>query len=714
MEFLLELINIAANIFNEIVGIFYQSSIFILFGLLFSGIMHEFIPMKLITKNLGQNGIKGIYWATLLGAPLPLCSCSVLPAAATLRKKGASKPATASFIISVPETGVDSVIVSYGLLGPVMAIYRPIAAIMSAIAAGLACAFLTRDEKDEEPLTSEDEKKLAELTQHQHHHHDHGHDHDHHHHDHDRDDLSESKNIGLKEKSKGVFKYGFGPMLDDIAFWIVVGLIITGIMLALVPNNFFSFGDGFLASLLAMFVMVLISVPLYTCASMSTPVAAGLIVSGLSPGAALVYLLTGPATSIATINIVSKMLGYRVMWAYLSSIIIVAIFFGLTLDYFAADIVKADAIVALNSADNTFLVIAKTASAIIFFGLILISFSRKSYRAPMHDLKTQAGLATGFLKTHQKTLVNLAAAILFVALYPFYTLQVPPGSQGMIMRFGEVVDKDLSPGLYFRLPSPITETVVVESSNIRQISIDESLGNFTVSGQRVNSYENSNTYLTADENVLLIKSVITYEIDDIYNYHFYSEQNDDLLMDIARQVLVSESIQLPIDEVFTKERGNLESRFRDQLKSKVKDLGQGFNVLDARLVYVHAPNRVHDAFRDVASALEDLQRELFLADGNAISMLNEARGNSETIKANAKISAVNSLANARGQAAAFKPLADVHQIYPYLTERRLQLEAQEKWLVLPKLYLNGLKNSQGLDLWLDPNAADVVRFKFKD
>ena len=712
MEFLLELINIAANIFNEIVGIFYQSSIFILFGLLFSGIMHEFIPMKLITKNLGQNGIKGIYWATLLGAPLPLCSCSVLPAAATLRKKGASKPATASFIVSVPETGVDSVIVSYGLLGPVMAIYRPIAAITSAIAAGLACAFLTRDEKDEDPLTSEDEKKLAELTQH--HRHDHGHDHNHQHHDHDHDDLSESKNIGLKEKSKGVFKYGFGPMLDDIAFWIVVGLIITGIMLALVPNNFFSFGDGFLASLLAMFVMVLISVPLYTCASMSTPVAAGLIVSGLSPGAALVYLLTGPATSIATINIVSKMLGYRVMWAYLSSIIIVAIFFGLTLDYFAADIVKADAIVALNSADNTFLVIAKTASAIIFFGLILISFSRKSYRAPMHDLKTQAGLATGFLKTHQKTLVNLAAAILFVALYPFYTLQVPPGSQGMIMRFGEVVDKDLSPGLYFRLPSPITETVVVESSNIRQISIDESLGNFTVSGQRVNSYENSNTYLTADENVLLIKSVITYEIDDIYNYHFYSEQNDDLLMDIARQVLVSESIQLPIDEVFTKERGNLESRFRDQLKSKVKDLGQGFNVLDARLVYVHAPNRVHDAFRDVASALEDLQRELFLADGNAISMLNEARGNSETIKANAKISAVNSLANARGQAAAFKPLADVHQIYPYLTERRLQLEAQEKWLVLPKLYINGLKNSQGLDLWLDPNAADVVRFKFKD
>lgn len=714
MEFLIALYDIIVSIFTEIVGIFYQSSIFILFGLFFSGIMHEFIPMKLITKNLGQNGIKGIFWATLLGAPLPLCSCSVLPAAATLRKKGASKPATASFIVSVPETGVDSVIVSYGLLGPVMAIYRPIAAIISAIAAGLACAFFTRDEKEEATLSAEEQKKLDALSEHHHHDHGHDHDHDHDHHHHHHDDFEESKNETLKEKGKGIFKYGFGPMLDDIAFWIVVGLVITGIMLALVPDNFFSFGDSFLAVLLSMLVMVVISVPLYTCASMSTPVAAGLIVSGLSPGAALVYLLTGPATSIATINIVGKMLGYRVMWAYLSSIIIVAILFGITLDYFAADIIRSEATIALNSVDTTFWFVLKTASAIIFAGLVLVSFSRKSYRAPLNDLKSQTAVAGRFLKSHQLNIIRAAAAIFIIALYPFYTLQVPPGSQGMIMRFGEVVDKDLSPGLYFRLPSPITETVVVESSNVRQISIDESLGNFTVSGQRVNSYENSNTYLTADENVLLIKSVITYEIDDIYNYHFYSEQNDNLLMDLARQVLVSESIQLPIDQVFTTERGSLERRFREELKRKVSSLEQGFNVLDARLVYVHAPNRVHDAFRDVASALEDLQRELFLADGDAISMLNEAKGNSETIKANARISAVNNVASAKGETAGFKPLSDVHQTYPYLTEKRLQLEAQEKSLILPTLYLNGLKNSQGLDLWLDPNAEDVVRFKFKD
>ena len=720
MEFLVALYDIVVNIFSEIVGIFYQSSIFILFGLFFSGIMHEFIPMKMITKNLGQTGIRGILWATLLGAPLPLCSCSVLPAAATLRKKGASKSATASFIVSVPETGVDSVIVSYGLLGPVMAIYRPIAAITSAIAAGLACAFLTRDEKDQDALSSEDEKELAELTQHDHHHHhhDHGHDHDHdhghHHHHHHNDELEDSKNVTLKEKARGVFQYGFGPMLDDIAFWIVVGLVITGIMLALVPDNFFAFGDSLLASILSMLIIVLISVPLYTCASMSTPVAAGLIVSGLSPGAALVYLLTGPATSVATINIVGKMLGYRVMWAYLSSIILVAITFGLALDYFAADVVRADARIALNSADSTFWTIAKTASAVIFVGLVLISFSRKSYMGPLHDLISQLRIVGDYLKIHQKNLIRAAASIIVIALYPFYTLQVPPGSQGMIMRFGEVVDRDLSPGLYFRLPSPITETVIVESNTVRQISIDESLGNFTVSGERVNSYENSNTYLTADENVLLIKSVITYEIDDIYNYHFYSEQNDNLLMDLARQVLVSESIRLPIDQVFTTERGGLETRFREQLKVKVKELEQGFNVLDARLVYVHAPNRVHDAFRDVASSLEDLQRELFLADGDAISMLNQARGNSETIKANARISAVNSISDAKGQAAAFKPIADVHQEYPYLTEKRLQLEAQEKWLISPTLYLNGLKNSQGIDLWLDPNAEDVVRFKFKD
>ena len=185
-------------------------------------------------------------------------------------------------------------------------------------------------------------------------------------------------------------------------------------------------------------------------------------------------------------------------------------------------------------------------------------------------------------------------------------------------------------------------------------------------------------------------------------------------MDIARQVLVSETVQLPIDDVFTIERGNLEARFRDQLKSRVDKLEQGFKVLDARLVYVHAPNRVHDAFRDVASALEDLQRELFLADGDAISMLNAAKGNSETIKATASVVAARELAFAKGRAAAFKPLSEVHQAYPYLTEKRLQMEAQEKWLILPTLYLNGLKNSDGVDLWLDPSAEDVVRFKFKD
>ena len=715
MDLWLAIYNIMVDIFTEIVGIFYQSSIFILLGLLFSGIMHEFIPMKLITKNLGQKGIKGILWAALLGAPLPLCSCSVLPAAATLRKKGASKAATASFIVSVPETGVDSVIVSYGLLGPVMAIYRPIAALTSAIAAGLACAFLTKDEKEDLPVSDKDKADLDKIAnEHHHHHHHHHHDHGHDHHHHDHGELEDSQNRGWKEKTNGVFKYGFGPMLDDIAFWIVVGLVITGIMLALVPDNFFSTGDGLLAGLISMLIMVLISVPLYTCASMSTPVAAGLIVSGLSPGAALVYLLTGPATSIATINIVGRMLGYRVMWAYLLSIIVTAICFGLTLDFFAADIVRADAIVALSSTDSTPLMIMKSLSAIIFVGLVIFSFRRKSYIDPANDLKNQFILFLGIIKKHIRIVSYAAAAAVAFLLLPFYTLQVPPGNKGMILQFGKVIERELSPGLYFRLPYPITETVIVDTSNIRQITVEEAGTTLDPNERRISSPENSNTYLTADENIVLIKSVVTYEIDDIYQYHFFSEKDDNLLRNIAKQVLVSETAQLPIDDVFTSERQNLEKRFRTKLEKKIVDLNQGFKVLDARLVYVHAPNRVHDAFRDVASSLEDLQRKLFLANGDAISSLNNAGGESARIKAGADVNAIRDLARARGDAAGFKPLADVHEQYPYLTEKRLHLEAQEKSLILPKLYLNGLKNSEGVDLWLDPNAEDVVRFRFKD
>ena len=213
------------NVFAQIASVFYESSIFILLGFAFAGILHEFVPISFVSKRLSKPGFRSIFWATALGAPLPLCSCGVLPTAAALRRKGASKPATAAFLVSVPETGVDSIAVTYGLMGPFMAIYRPIVAVFTAIVVGIACLFITRNEKDEM-----DEADLLEIESHTH---DHSEEHDHHHDIHDEQDHSQSAVLGFRERLKGriqrMSEYGFRTIVDEVAFWIVSGLVVSGL-----------------------------------------------------------------------------------------------------------------------------------------------------------------------------------------------------------------------------------------------------------------------------------------------------------------------------------------------------------------------------------------------------------------------------------------------------------------------------------------------------
>ena len=190
MSWLSSTVDFLWQVVLQITSVFYESSVFVLVGFTLAGILHEFVPLKLVARHLGRPGFKSVFWATLLGAPLPLCSCGVLPTAAALRRKGASKPATASFIVSVPETGVDSIAVTYGLMGPVMAIYRPIVAVVTATVAGIACLFITRDEKD--TINAEELLKIER----------HGHDHQQHHHglddesEHSRGKRSLQKNGG--------------------------------------------------------------------------------------------------------------------------------------------------------------------------------------------------------------------------------------------------------------------------------------------------------------------------------------------------------------------------------------------------------------------------------------------------------------------------------------------------------------------------------------
>ncbi|MBQ4832868.1 SO_0444 family Cu/Zn efflux transporter [Pseudoalteromonas sp. MMG010] len=328
--------------------LFLLSAPWLMLGLLIAGILNVYLPTDFLNKHLGKEGFWTTIKAALIGAPLPLCSCGVIPAAIGLRRAGASKSATTAFLVSTPETGVDSVSVSYVLLGPFMAIIRPIAAVISAVVAGL---LVGREDKqtranDENTPKSESscctshqvvakevccdtEKLKAE--------------------EHasccapkkpalDASCCSSSaqpvKKISVWHKLKSAVSFSCNKLLEDTMTWLLIGLFFAALVQTYVPAHFLTqWGSG----VLAMIMVIVVSIPMYICATASTPIAAGLLMSGVSPGAVLVFMLAGPATNIATLGVVAKELGRRAVAAYLIGVIGVAVLFGFLTDYLVAE-----------------------------------------------------------------------------------------------------------------------------------------------------------------------------------------------------------------------------------------------------------------------------------------------------------------------------------------------------------------------------------------
>ncbi|KZK67201.1 permease [Shewanella baltica] len=440
---------------KNFIDLFLDSAPWLLLGLILAGLLKVFVPMVWMQKQLGGHGFKTVVKAALLGAPLPLCSCGVIPAAVGLRRSGASKAATTSFLVSTPETGVDSIAVSYVLLGPFMAIVRPIAAITSAIVAGL---LVGRDDDDGKPAVKSESKSASEapvaaccasksatqsqavkaepvksccsstkeptlatinaassccsterpadseqktepksaikmtpmaavpslMTAH-------GgsvanggvikaektasccaskaaesvpatpekivvvkkgaccgtsnkaesgtHEHGHGSQTQGEADscCASTQDMATELKSQSVLsrvgiglKYAATDLVRDTTLWLLVGLFFAALVQTYVPADFLAqWGDG----ILAMLVMVLVSVPMYICATASTPIAAGLLLAGVSPGAVLVFMMAGPATNIATLGVVAKELGKRALWGYLGGVIGVALVAGILVNY---------------------------------------------------------------------------------------------------------------------------------------------------------------------------------------------------------------------------------------------------------------------------------------------------------------------------------------------------------------------------------------------
>lgn len=296
---------------HNFVSLVLESAPWLVLGLILGGLIKATLPTEFLNKHLKSDSVGSIVKATLLGAPLPLCSCGVVPAAVGLRQAGASKSATVSFLISTPETGVDSVSVTYALMGPVMAIARTISALFSAFITGLAVfLFNQRDNKQNHAIPTTvnvssccgsakpDEAKIKTDTL-------------------ETDACCSSQQpVGsVKTKIKQSLNYAFNDMLVDIIGWLTLGLVFAAVVQTYVPSDFLTqWGSG----LLAMLLMLVIGIPMYVCATASTPIAVGLILAGISPGVALVFLLSGPATNIGTLGIIAKLLGRKTMWIYLA------------------------------------------------------------------------------------------------------------------------------------------------------------------------------------------------------------------------------------------------------------------------------------------------------------------------------------------------------------------------------------------------------------
>jgi len=267
---------------------------FLLLGFLFAGILKVMVPPNLMTKYLGKNNTASVINASLLGVPLPLCSCGVLPAGISLYKNGASKGSSVSFLISTPQTGIDSMLVTWSMLGLPFALLRPIVAFITGVMGGL--------------LTN----KIDSSQKHEH-----------------RDKIVATKQ---RFNIKKILHYAFVEMVTDIAKWLVIGLLIAAFITILIPDNFF--GDYNLSGITGMLIILVVSIPLYICATSSVPIAAVLLLKGLSPGALIVFLMAGPATNAATITVIGKNLGRKTLIAYLSSLIIGSLAFGLFIDNF--------------------------------------------------------------------------------------------------------------------------------------------------------------------------------------------------------------------------------------------------------------------------------------------------------------------------------------------------------------------------------------------
>ncbi|MFH0946964.1 MAG: SO_0444 family Cu/Zn efflux transporter, partial [Planctomycetota bacterium] len=441
-EFLLEWI-------GAIWGILVESGPYLLVGFLLAGLIKVLIPEEKVYRYLGKDDFRSVFIASCIGAPIPLCSCSVIPTALALKKSGASKGATTSFLIATPETGVDSIGLTWALMDPVMTIARPLAALLTAIGCGSLVNLLVRRGLDDAGDSGQEEQPAAccqgEQTTAE------GES------DPDRiccaDQARKSERSGVRGVLQRAVRYGYGSLMADLTPWFILGFLVSGLIMVMVPDDILGtmLPEGF--NWLTMLLMLVVGIPLYICATASTPVAAALVAKGLDPGAALVLLLAGPATNVSTLLFVRGFLGKRVLCAYLIGIAVACLAFGFLVNQ-VYSLLELDPLTTVSPMDEMSAGLVPLVSGAALL-LLLVVHAVRLKLAPASGARLRRWCAhLGFDPFSRLSKVCLALLALLAFATTAYTV-ILPGEVGFLVRFGAVRQVAETPELLLHAPYPL-------------------------------------------------------------------------------------------------------------------------------------------------------------------------------------------------------------------------------------------------------------------
>ena len=709
----------AAQFLRELLAVFLEASPYILFGFAIAACVHVLLPVQTVQRLLGRGRIRSVLLASLLGIPLPLCSCAVVPTALALRKRGASKGATVSFLVSTPETGEEAIALTWGLIDPLMALFRPIAALLTAITAGLAVEALG-DEKPSKaaaaiPLETPPEPVPPTPAA------------DEHGHVHDLPGPPDApEKLSIPTKLRRGFHDAFVELFDETSHWMLAGLVISALISVLLPasvvTRYLSSGP------VPLVLMLLIGIPLYVCASASTPIAAALMMKGLSPGAAFVFLLVGPATNIGSIGILSRTLGRRVTVITVTCIAIMALACGVLLDVLYP-VFGLNPRPQIGQASELSRWIAWP-SVVVFCALLVISFRRA---APPAEFRAVGGaIARAFdrlgLRLDRRFLSGVALLGVAWWLLGSCVVEVPPGNRALVRRFGKPVGGVRGEGVLLKLPAPFERADVFAADAMRRIELGFRSGALSATASAAaaaptdsvpsvdsRSLEEEAVYLTGDGNLVSMKTVVQYRVTDPerYVYGFRDPEN------VLKLATLSEAVDIlagyGIDLVYGGERGEVEAKILSGLQRRVAALALGVEVTRYGILDVHAPAEVHAAFRDVASAHEDKQTAINVALRYLDETVNLAHGEAASQVEAARSDSGSAVLRADGESGSLKLRQAAFRAHRVGTKRRLYLEAVEEVLARTrKIIRPAWKGSGGIDLWIMNGAtpaavSDVIR-----